>query len=465
MPGNTSKAEQNEEDSDQDSLGDAVVIRISQSAQSRPESSILEITGDLHSAPEKPSDSPRSNHTPQDTPPVPHVPPPPPPQEDELQSPDGFLSMQFKIKKRPRGGLGVTLVASEGLTTGFFMVRRVSPNGVAAKDGRLQIGDRLVSVNGVSLFDMAHAAVLQTLNDARKEVAVVVWRDPHHTLASSSMHSLGSYSNLSGSHSSLLSEDFNEDGSPSLGAVKRRHTRGLSSPTARDSPLTARSSYAGLPASLPKESPADKRWSDGDVLASLSHVSSELIHEDSTPTNVPESVIPPETAVPPNVPESMLPPDLPETAVPPNLPECMIPLDLPETTVPPNLLFPSDLPETLALTPEVPTSLPPEVTSQFFAEVTSVLPEIPSNMAPAESPKVMVPSSPSPKTLNPDCKKLSPSSLQVPRDGRTEKSPFEIEFKKGLFGIGVDLTVNAMGMLVISSLSARSIISQDGNIK
>lgn len=58
-----------------------------------------------------------------------------------------------------------------------------------------------------------------------------------------------------------------------------------------------------------------------------------------------------------------------------------------------------------------------------------------------------------------------PPSLQVPRGARQENSPFEIELKKGLFGLGLSLGVNQMGMLAVTSLSSRGVVSQDGNIK
>lgn len=524
----TSKPEESGEGSDEDSIGHTAMMRISQPVQSRPESSFIEVSVDFRD-PEslQPTLTPS---VPEDKPPVPDMLPLFPSSSPHVHAgglqgpPDGFLAMQFSMKKRPRGGLGITLIASEGPTTGFFMVRRVTPNGAAAKDGRLQMGDRLVSVNGVDLLHMAHAAVLQALKEALKDVTVVVWRDPHHHL--SSMLSLGS--NLSGSHSSLLSED----GSPSLGAVKRHYTQGLPSPAARDSPLAARLSYAGCPPS-PKVSLTEKRWSDSDILATLGHKVSSETRDDpphfTVPPHLPETKPPPEAIpsdppegippdppefVPPNLPEAA-PPDLPEAispdlreaipsdlpppnlpdieAVPPDLPQAIppdlleavppdlpgaIPPDLPEAA-PPDLpgAIPPDLPEAvppdLALIPEVPATLPPEITSELFSEV---LPEIPNNMTPPGTP-INVPAEPSiaasssAATPDPSIKSSErlvdsrPRSLQVPRGERTEKSPFEIELKRGILGIGVSLTVNEMGMLVFTSMSSRSVISQDGNIK
>lgn len=499
----SSKVEESGEESDnhEDQVG---VIRIAQSTQSRPESSIIELTGDFK-YPEtlqsisSHSDCTTSSLPPAGTPPAlpPDTPPSLPASSPQEAAPGRFLSMLFKIKKRPRAGLGITLIASEGSTSGYFMVRRITPNGAAAKDSKLQIGDRLVSVNGLSLFNVAHATVLQTLNEARKEIKVVVWRDPYHNLSSPSMHSLGSYSNMSGSHSSLRSEDFDEDASP-LVSIKRRHSRGLPIPAARNSPLIAQSGYSAL------ELHNGKRWSNDVVLAG--HQKTTLQSSTMSPPDLPEevpleTVVPPalpeiavpEREVPPNLRETTLPPDMPErpyvppdqpdmpetmvpsyippdAAVPPNLPETALPPDLPETAVPPNLPeVPPDLLEA-TLVPEVPATSPPNIGSEFFPEVTSILPELPSTITPPDTPPSRSKVSLTSIERNPDIKREQlvdnrPPSLQVPRGERTDKSPFEIELRKGIFGLGASLIINEMGMLVIDSLSSRSIIYQDGNIK
>ena len=600
------------------------MIQISQSKRSRPESTFIEISGSPdHTFSTSPAPSPLGSlQTDQTTPPLSSLPSqtdlttPPlsslPPSQTDLTTPPlsslpsqtdlatpplnsqtdlttppvGFLSMQFQLTKRARGGIGITLVASEGPTAGLFMVRRIASNGIAAKDGRIQVGDRLVSVNGVSFFEMSHAAILQTLTDANKKLELVVWRDPNHTLRSSSMHSFSSYQ--SGSHSSLVSE---EDSSPPLGGKKPQLSRGF---LPRDSPLASGSR---------ESSQQRKRWSDGDILThQIPKEPDHPIHPDlpeiaippdlpktmvppglpetMVPPDLPETMVPPdlpETMVPPDLPETMVPPDLletmvppglpetivppdlppspdlpetmvppglpetmvpqdlppppdlpetmvppglpetmvpqdlppppdlpetmvppglPETMVPPDLPETMVPPDLPETMVPPDLpetMVPPDLPETMvppdgslpvlpeSAPPDFPSTLPPEITSEFLPEVTSTLPEIPSNISPPESPKAQPfqpppPSPPDPSPVPPSevedpatpvLKVVDnrPPSLQVPRGARLEKSPFEIELRKGLFNIGASLVVNSMGMLVIKSLTSRSIIAQDGNIR
>lgn len=493
MPPSRNTVDTSEEDSGDDSITGNVISqikRVPQSTQSRPESTIIEISGHFNqqissqrSSDEAPSSSPllpassqqlqphsnspqsvhASSFTP-DSPPVPcYLPdappspssslsPSPPPSPTLAQPPVGFTSMQFKLKKRPGGGIGITLVASEGPTVGFFMVRRIAASGVAAKDGRIQIGDRLISVNEVSLFGFPHAAILQTLSEVNKDMELVVWRDLTPNPTSASMRSLSSYSNLSGSHSSLLLEEVNVNSSPSLRTRKFQHSQGLPSPAAQDSPLATRFSYAGVDTPPLRESIQDQRWSDvltGYSKSSLEDTSNQL------------SLLPT---------PSSLPSDELSTTVPPALPDTTPPLELPEP----------------------PTTPPPKIPSEF-------LPELATNITPAESPTVPfsnvnppMPPYESPKVLHFEPPELClseppelllsespektpsdfeepadsrPPSLQVLRGARVESSPFEIELKKGLFGIGASLALNQMGMLAIESLSSRSVISQEGNIR
>ena len=413
---------------------------ISQSSKSRPESSIMEISSNLidqfpseqrhtsssHASPPplhlpalvstmkpKPpsteSSPPKSPSLPPDSPPSLYLPQLP----DSVQPPCGFLAMKFQLNKRAHGGLGITVVASEGLTAGLFMVRRVATNGIAAKDGRIQIGDRLVSVNGESLSGLTHAAVLQAINEAPKEVELVVWRDLNQNLASSSVHSLGSFSNLSGSHTSILSEEMN--GEPT--SLKLKLHRGMPSPA--QSSLVNRLSYASVDTLPLKGSPLPANgWSVGD--------NSPLPEVPGTPKLL--------GTPPPELPGTP-PPELPGTP-PPELPGTPPP-ELPGTP-------PPELPGTPP--PELPGTPPPE------------LPGTP----PPELPGTPPPELPESKFSDEDKR---PQSLQVPQGIRLENSPFEIKLKKGFFNIGATFSMNEMGMLAVKTLSPRSVISQDGNIK
>ena len=186
--------------------------------------------------------------------------------------PHGYTQLEFTLKKRARSGLGITVVASSGSTKNLFMIRRLIAGGVAAKDGRIKQGDRLVSVNSKSLQELTHASVLQTITDAPKDCHLVIWRDPDYNL--DSMSSTQSFPSHGGSRTSLVSNDDenkkcegkrrlstpNQDHSPLR--ILRRLSQGRSSP-GKGTPVMSRYS---LTAAARKESPLRvKRWSTGEA--------------------------------------------------------------------------------------------------------------------------------------------------------------------------------------------------------
>lgn len=59
-----------------------------------------------------------------------------------------------------------------------------------------------------------------------------------------------------------------------------------------------------------------------------------------------------------------------------------------------------------------------------------------------------------------------PKSLgPVPMGERKEHVPFEIEVIKGFLGLGITVGTDDTGMIVVKSLTSRSPITKDGNIK
>ena len=50
------------------------------------------------------------------------------------------------------------------------------PNGLADRDGRVQRGDRVLSVNGRVLKDATHTELLEMLKSKRQDVVLVVAR-------------------------------------------------------------------------------------------------------------------------------------------------------------------------------------------------------------------------------------------------------------------------------------------------
>ena len=198
--------------------------------------------------------------------------------------PHGFIQLEVDLKKRAKGGLGVTVVSSGAPTSDLFMIRRIIAAGAAAKDGRLRPGDRLVTVNGKNLAGLHHAAVLQELNNAPKECHLTIWRDPQ-VQADATPPSYPT-SRRSGSHSSLLAGSDDEqlqdglvtkrslsisslENSPLAVAKKLSAGKGISprgSPLVHNrlslaSAIAAGANNAHTPPAVNGTSPLTKRWS------------------------------------------------------------------------------------------------------------------------------------------------------------------------------------------------------------
>ena len=59
-----------------------------------------------------------------------------------------------------------------------------------------------------------------------------------------------------------------------------------------------------------------------------------------------------------------------------------------------------------------------------------------------------------------------PKSLgPIPNGARLEHGPFEIEVTKGIFSLGLGVGIDQTGMVTVKTLSSRSPISKDGNIR
>ena len=59
-----------------------------------------------------------------------------------------------------------------------------------------------------------------------------------------------------------------------------------------------------------------------------------------------------------------------------------------------------------------------------------------------------------------------PKSLgPVPKGKRLEDAPFEIEVVRGMFGLGLTVCTTEMGMIAVKSLTSRSPITKEGNMK
>lgn len=406
--------------------------------------------------------------------------------EQNSDLPFGFVELELQIKKRARGGLGITIVSCRGSSRGLFMIRRIMAGGAAAKDGRLKPGDRLISVGEKSLADLSHAVVLQALNDAPRDCQLVVWRDPNYDLdATSSIYSLGDRSNLSGSRSSILSDDDDgtEDSIP-----KRLSTSSLdpyaifksrTSSVSNGSPLTARFSTSMLEQhnlTVTSSPTFSKRWSTG--VLSPNGPAGEPLHQ------IPSIRTPTPTMAPPN--------PLPSPATPTNSPDFTFPegseiagLPPPPQTPPPPVPTSYVAKEEHLSTPRLGPKQVQEAT-EVWEEAT----ELWENRHEEETPPPVPPTTPPPSVQLPEetvmrveekvvprRKKTSkedpfektverPKSLgPVPKGKRLEDAPFEIEVTKGMFSLGLTVCLTEMGMIAVKSLTSRSPISKDGNIK
>ncbi|XP_069092215.1 tyrosine-protein phosphatase non-receptor type 13 isoform X3 [Pleurodeles waltl] len=81
-----------------------------------------------------------------------------------------------KLKKDPKYGLGFKITGGENagkLDLGIF-ISSIIPGGPAHLDGCLQTGDRLISVNSVSLEGVSHHSALEILHNAPDDVTLVI---------------------------------------------------------------------------------------------------------------------------------------------------------------------------------------------------------------------------------------------------------------------------------------------------
>ena len=81
----------------------------------------------------------------------------------------------------PEGcGLGISIVGGTGSPAGGdlpIVVKRVLPQGLAARDGRLKVGDQLVAVNEHLLIGVSKTYALNALSNLKGHVRLLVLQD------------------------------------------------------------------------------------------------------------------------------------------------------------------------------------------------------------------------------------------------------------------------------------------------
>ncbi|XP_033112583.1 tyrosine-protein phosphatase non-receptor type 13-like isoform X2 [Anneissia japonica] len=94
--------------------------------------------------------------------------------QEETSRQGGVIRIEFE--KPASGGLGFSLIGGEkGGKTSVF-IKTITPGGVAANDGRLRIGDKLLQVNGQSLVGMTHNKAISLLRRAKGTVKLAIVR-------------------------------------------------------------------------------------------------------------------------------------------------------------------------------------------------------------------------------------------------------------------------------------------------
>ena len=67
--------------------------------------------------------------------------------------------------------MGFTFVGGNDIS---FYIKDIAKDGVADKDGRLQRGDRLVAVNGISIQGASYQYVLEMLKKVQGDIKLTV---------------------------------------------------------------------------------------------------------------------------------------------------------------------------------------------------------------------------------------------------------------------------------------------------
>ena len=132
---------------------------------------------------------------------IPVGPPPPIPDEEGSSQvlPLGFKEMMLNMKKHGKRDIGLTLVRSGGITSGYPLVKRVLPGSVASKCG-VRRGDRLVSIDDQLVQGLTPEQIMPLFSAAPKEFPLILWRQPENDGAEtpSSIYSGSALSESSG---------------------------------------------------------------------------------------------------------------------------------------------------------------------------------------------------------------------------------------------------------------------------
>ncbi|VEL16015.1 unnamed protein product, partial [Protopolystoma xenopodis] len=82
------------------------------------------------------------------------------------------------LVKKPGKDLGFSIVGGQDTVLGNIRIHEVHENSLAALDGRLWAGDRLLAVNGVDIRKADHETATRIIRSAEDHVRLKVLRDP-----------------------------------------------------------------------------------------------------------------------------------------------------------------------------------------------------------------------------------------------------------------------------------------------
>ncbi|XP_053676439.1 uncharacterized protein LOC128726642 [Anopheles nili] len=123
-----------------------------------------------------------------------------------LATPEAFVVVLQR--ETPESSIGITLAGGSDYEAKEITIHKILTNSPADRDGRLKKGDRILSINGLSMRGLTHRESLSVLKTPRPEVVMVITRSKSlvmDALAKLKRPSMGSLSSLA-EKSELTSE-------------------------------------------------------------------------------------------------------------------------------------------------------------------------------------------------------------------------------------------------------------------